>query len=103
MDTSLVMQKSQRDIDFIVLHVLQKIVESHNERFLENDVTRGSNGARNLVFEEHDNIEPTLKTSSKLIVFLDSHQDLTIHEAPIVDEPQHGDIIIDQVLQHPQQ
>ena len=50
-----------------------KIIESHNARFLENDVISGSNEPRHLVFEEGHNIEPTLESSSKLIIFLDNH------------------------------
>ena len=71
--------------------------------FLENDVISGSNGPQNLVFEERDNIEPSPKTSSRWIVLPDSHQDLIIHEATIVDEPHHKDIITYQVTQHLQQ
>ena len=55
-----------------------KIVESYNARFLENDVISGSNEPWHLLFEEHHNIEPTLESSSRLIIFPDSHQDLTI-------------------------
>nr|CAN71521.1 hypothetical protein VITISV_037359 [Vitis vinifera] len=38
-------------------------VESHNARFLENDVTSESNEPRHLVFEKRHNIEPTLEFS----------------------------------------
>ena len=72
-----------------------KIVESHNARFLENDVISGSNKSRHLVFEERHNIEPTLESSSGLIIFPDSHQDLTIQETPVVNEPHHEDILVD--------
>ena len=64
---------------------------------------RGRKGPRNLVFEECGNIESTLETSSRLIVFSDSHQHLTIEETLIVDEPHNEDIITYQVTQHPQQ
>nr|CAN61348.1 hypothetical protein VITISV_007257 [Vitis vinifera] len=37
--------------------------ESHNARFLENDVISGSNEPRHLVFEEGHNIEPTTESS----------------------------------------
>ena len=80
-----------------------KIVESHNARFLENDVISGSNESRHLVFEERHNIEPTLESSSGLIIFPDSHQDLTIQETPVLNEPHHEDILVDSVIQHPKQ
>ena len=80
-----------------------KIVESHNVRFLENDVISGSNESQHLVFEERHNIEPTLESSSRLIIFPDNHQDLTIQEALVVNEPHHEDILVDSVIQHPQQ
>ena len=63
----------------------------------------GSNETWQLVFEECHNIEPILKSSSRLIIFLDSHQDLTIQEATVVNEPRHEDILVDSVIQHPQQ
>ena len=37
-----------------------------------------SNEPQHLVFEERHNIEPTLESSRKLIIFPDNHQDLTI-------------------------
>ena len=55
------------------------------------------------MFEENRDIEPTLESSSGLIVSLDSHQDLTIEEALIINKLQHEDIPIDPVIQHPQQ
>ena len=45
-----------------------KIIESHNAKFLKNDVISGSNESRPLVFEECHNIEPTLESSSRLII-----------------------------------
>ena len=80
-----------------------KIVESQNARFLENDVISGSNESRHLVFEEFHNIEPALESSSGLIIFPYSHQDLTIQETPIVNEPHHEDIMVDSIIQHSQQ
>ena len=80
---------------FYCLSRAMKIVESHNARFLENDVISGSNESQHLVFEECHNIEPTLESSSRLIIFLDSHQDFTIQETPIVNEPHHEDILVD--------
>ena len=53
-------------------------MESHNARFLENDVISGSNESRHLVFEERHNIEPTLESSSGVIISSDSHQDSII-------------------------
>ena len=79
-----------------------KIVESHNARFLENDMISESDEPQHLVFEECHNIEPTLEFSSRPIVFLDSHQDSTIQEAPVVHEPHHEDILMDPIIQHPQ-
>ena len=79
------------------------MIESQNARFLDNSVIRGSNESRHVVFEECRNIEPTLKSLSRLIIFLDSHQDLTIQEAPVVNEPHREDILVDSVIQHPQQ
>ena len=70
---------------------------------MENDLISESSESRDLVFEENRNIEPTLESSSGLIVSLDSHQDLTIEEALIINKPHHEDIPIDPVIQHPQQ
>ena len=80
-----------------------KIIESHNARFLENDVISRSSEPWDLVFEENRNIEPTLESSSGVIISSDSHQDSIIQEAPVVNEPHHEDIPIDPVIQHPQQ
>ena len=80
-----------------------KIIESHNARFLENDVISRSSEPWDLVFEENRNIEPTLESSSGVIISPDSHQDSTIQKAPVVNEPHHEDIPIDPVIQHPQQ
>ena len=55
-----------------------KIVESHNARFLENDVISRSSEPWDLVFEENRNIEPTLESSSGVIISSDSHQDSII-------------------------
>ncbi|KAL6347679.1 hypothetical protein AAG906_026207 [Vitis piasezkii] len=49
-----------------------------------NDVTSGSNESQQLVFKERHNIEPTLESSSRLIIFLDRYS-------------------VDSVIQHPQQ
>ena len=46
--------------------------------------------------------EPTLESLSRMIVFPNSHQDSTIQETPIVNEPHHGDIMMDSIIQHPQ-
>ena len=70
---------------------------------MENDLISGSSEPRDSVFEENRNIEPTLESSSGLIVSLDSHQDLTIEEALIINKPYREDIPIDPVIQHPQQ
>ena len=70
---------------------------------MENDLISESSESRDLVFEENRNIEPTLESSSGLIVSLDSHQDLTIEEALIINKLHHEDIPIDPVIQHPQQ
>ncbi|KAL6328058.1 hypothetical protein AAG906_033328 [Vitis piasezkii] len=72
-------------------------------KVLENDVISESNESRHLVFEEFHNIEPALESSSGLIIFPDSHQDLTIQETPIVNEPHHEDIMVDSIIQHSQQ
>ncbi|RVW20236.1 Retrovirus-related Pol polyprotein from transposon TNT 1-94 [Vitis vinifera] len=53
--------------------------------------------------EERHNIEPTLESSSGLIIFPDSHQDLTVQETLVVNEPHHEDILVDSVMQQPQQ
>ena len=58
----------------------------------------GSNESRHLVFEEFHNIEPALESSSGLIIFSDSHQDLTIQETPVLNEPHHEDILVDSVI-----
>ena len=54
-----------------------------------------SNESQHLVFEECHNIEPTLESSSRLIIFPDNHQDLTIQEVLVVNEPHHEDILVD--------
>ena len=54
------------------------------------------------MFEKHYNIEHTLESSSRLIIFLDSHQDSTIQETQVINEPHHEDILVDLVIQHPQ-
>ena len=61
----------------------------------------GDNKSRHFVFEERHNIEPTLESSSRLITFPDSHQDMTIQEAPVANEPYHENIIVDSIIQHP--
>ena len=61
----------------------------------------GSNESQHLVFEERHTIEPTLEYSSRLIIFPNSHQDLTIQKALVVNEPHHEDILVDSVIQHP--
>ena len=55
------------------------------------------------MFKERHNIEPTLESSSGLIIFPDSHQDLTVQETLVVNEPHHEDILVDSVMQQPQQ
>ena len=54
------------------------------------------------MFEKRYNIEHTLESSSRLIIFPDSHQDSTIQETQVVNEPHHEDILVDLVIQHPQ-
>ena len=103
MDISLAMQKKSMGYIFYCPSCAIKIVESQNGRFLENDLSSGSSEPWDLVFEENHNIEPTLESSSGLIVSLDSHQDLTIEEALIINKLHHEDIPIDPVIQHPQQ
>ena len=60
--------KKSKGYKFYCPSRLMKIVESHNVRFLENDVISGSNESQHLVFEECHNIEPTLESSSRLII-----------------------------------
>ena len=81
-----------------------RIVKSHNAKFLENDVTSGSDQPRNLVCEENHISELTSESSDRLIIFQDSHQDLTIQEQSVIEEPHHHeDISIYLVSQPPQQ
>jgi len=64
-------------------------VASHNTKFLENDVISGSDQPQNLVFEENHNSKITSKSLDRLIVFQDSHQDLTNQEQLIIEESHH--------------
>ena len=59
---------------------------------------------RNLAFEENHISGPTFEASDRLIIFQYSHQDLTIREQSVIEEPHHhGDIPLDPIIQLSQQ
>ena len=76
-DISLVIQKSQKDIDFTVIHITQ-IVETGNVRFIENGKTSESEASRNVEIKKIRVQVPLISTSTSKIV------------VPLVDEP-HND------------
>ena len=70
-------EKSKR-FRFYCTYSATRIVESQNAKFLEKDVIFGSDQSRNLVFEKNHISELTSDFSERLIIFQDSHQNLTI-------------------------
>ena len=56
------------------------------------------------MFEEAQKFDPTLKSSRKLVAVKDSHKELLGYKQPIVKEDhQIETILMDLVVQHPQQ
>ena len=75
-------------------------MESRNAKFLENDLSSGSDLTRNIVSEkDHSRSQPS--TSSNRLVIVHSTPQVQIGvEQPIVEVPQAADgILVDQVVQ----
>ena len=79
---------------------ITRIVESRNEKFLENDLISGSDQTRNIVSEkDHSESQPST-SSDRLVIVHSTPQVQTGVEQPIVEIPQAADDIpVDQVVQ----
>ena len=77
-----------------------RIVESRNEKFLENDLISGSDQTRNIVSEkDHSKSQPST-SSERLVIIYSTHQVQTGVEQPIFEVPQVADDIpVDQIVQ----
>ena len=77
-----------------------RIVESRNEKFLENDLISGSDQTKSIVSEkDHSKYQPFI-SSERLVIVHSTPQVQTGVEQPIVEVPQAADDIpVDQIVQ----